>query len=98
MLVLAITSPPQLVARDSFFHFFGEGAAAGAGVRAVSGEEGEKGAAVMDEDAQVDAVTVVMMAAAVVMMVMMAAAMVMMAMKAAAMVMVTMMVSCDCSP
>ncbi len=55
---------PQLVARDSFFHFFGEGAAAGAGVRAGAGEEGEKGAAVMDEDAQVDAVTVAMTTAA----------------------------------
>jgi hypothetical protein len=43
----------QLVSRDSFFHFFAEGAAGGAGVRVSVGEEGEEGGAVMDEDGQV---------------------------------------------
>ena len=43
----------QLVSRDSFFHFFVEGAAGGAGVRVSVGEDGEEGGAVMDEDGQV---------------------------------------------
>ncbi len=45
---------PQVVARDSFFHLFGEGGAGGAGVRVSVGEEGEEAGAVMDEDGQVE--------------------------------------------
>lgn len=45
-------SGTKVVARDSFFHFFGEGGAGGAGVRVSVGEEEEAGA-VMDEDGQV---------------------------------------------
>ncbi len=41
------------MSRDSFFHFFVEGAAGGAGVRVSVGEDGEEGGAVMDEDGQV---------------------------------------------
>jgi hypothetical protein len=39
--------------RDSFFHFFGEGGAGGAGVRVSVGDDGEEAGAVMDEDGQV---------------------------------------------
>ena len=59
--IVCCSCRPQVVARDSFFHLFGEGGAGGAGVRVSVGEEGEEAGAVMDEDGQVESLMAIVL-------------------------------------